>query len=205
MRYENGGRVFDTETAEYLGTTEASCDYDDEKVLNHLYRAQGSGFFFHRIYPPKYGTLVGKFEEIEPVEDCGALAEFVEAHDEPEKMHRLICGGSVNNCLQPKASPGGDIPKEDTPKRKPISREDAITILNDEGLRCCRLAAVSTMLQEVVVSLVDGTGTSDEHKVLMGMESIHEIIQRELNDHGNQLDLISYAIEHGEWAAGKAA
>ncbi len=200
MRYENGGRVFDTETAEYLGTTGASCDYDDEKVLNHLYRAQGAGFFFWRVYPPKYGTLVGKFEEIEPVEDCGALAEFVEAHDEPEKMHRLICGKSVTHGTQPKASPTGDIPK-----RKPISREEAITILGDEALRCCRLADVSTMLQEVVVSLVDGTGTSDEHKVLMGMESIHEIIQRELNDHGNQLDLISYAIEHGHWAQEKAA
>ena len=78
-------------------------------------------------------------------------------------------------------------------------------MLGEENLHCLRIAAIAAMLQEVLVNLSDRSGSADEDKIIIGMESTCEMISLEMEQVGSNLDNIQTAIEHGEWAQEKAA
>jgi len=95
MRYEEDGKVYDTEKAEHLGVIEAESIDFDEIVRTHLYRTSEGDFFFHYEYPPLHSIDLGKTEEISPVTDRYELVEWAEVHPNPEEAARIICGGAL--------------------------------------------------------------------------------------------------------------
>ncbi len=78
-------------------------------------------------------------------------------------------------------------------------------MLGEENLHCLRIAAIAAMLQEVLVNLSDRSGSADEDKIIIGMESTCEMISREMDEVASNIDIIQTAISHGSWAQEKAA
>ena len=73
-------------------------------------------------------------------------------------------------------------------------------MLGEENLHCLRIAAIAAMLQEVLVNRSDRSGSADDDKIINGMEFVAETISNELDQVGNNLDVVRSAIEHGGWA-----
>ncbi len=95
--------------------------------------------------------------------------------------------------------------QEKTTKRYLLTRDECMGLLGEENLRCCKLASMAAMMQEILVNLSDRSGSADDDKIINGMEFVAETISNELDQVGSNLDRIQAAIEHGEWAADKAA
>jgi len=84
--------------------------------------------------------------------------------------------------------------------RHTLNRDEALSLLGDENLRCSRLASMAAMMQEILVNLSDRSGSADDDKIINGMEFVAETISNELDQVGNNLDVVRSAIEHGGWA-----
>ncbi len=129
----------------------------------------------------------GVYQFVEKICCDAGLVEHSKKHGLEQKPDGVI----------EKESPTQTDTREKTRWQK-LDKEKILNKISTESMSTTYRQSIIKLVQEVLVDLVDGSGTGDDDKKLVGLEALMVMLHDDFERLEENLDSIHYAIEHDE-------